>query len=77
MYNHILLNTLNINANDTTPELMDKIRSLGLVCKASRDENRIIVKYPMDKKRSNDEVIRKSRGIIIDVPTKQVICHLE
>jgi hypothetical protein len=75
MYNHILLNTLNINANDTTPELMDKIRSLGLVCKASRDENRIIVKYPMDKKRSNDEVIRKSRGIIIDVPSKQVICH--
>ena len=75
MYNHILLNTLNIDNNDTTSSIMEKIRSKGLVCKCDKDEQRIIVKYPMDKKRSNDEVIRKSRGIIIDVPSRQVICH--
>jgi hypothetical protein len=75
MYNHILLNTLNISDNDTTTTIMEKIRNLGLVCKADKDERRIIVKYPMDKRRSNDDVIRKSRGIIIDVPSRQVICH--
>jgi hypothetical protein len=75
MYNHILLNTLNINDNDTTDSIMEKIRNTGLVCKADKDATRIIVKYPMDKKRSSDDMIRKSRGIIIDVPTRQVICH--
>jgi hypothetical protein len=75
MYNHILLNTLNINDNDDTNTIMEKIRNLGLVCKSNKELTRLVVKYPIDKRRSNDELIRKSRGIIIDVPKKQVICH--
>jgi hypothetical protein len=77
MYNHILLNKIfeNNNVNFTSDDILNNIKNLGLVCKANNDNNRIIVKYPMDLRFSNDDVIRKSRGIIIDIPSKSVICH--
>ena len=75
MYNHILLNTINIETCENVQQVTDRIKELGLICKTDSTQTRIIVKYPQEKRNSSEDVIRKSRGIIIDFPSKSVICH--
>jgi hypothetical protein len=75
MYNHILLNTINIETCENAQQVSDRIKELGLVCKTDTTQTRVIVKYPPEKRFSTVDHIRKSRGIIIDFPTKSVICH--
>ena len=46
MYNHILLNTINIETCENVQQVIDRIKELGLICKTDSTQTRIILMYP-------------------------------
>lgn len=71
---HPLLESIQINQRETATEMKDAIEERGLLVKYDDDYNKLIVKYPDTMRHSTDDVIRKSRGIIIDIATKRIVC---
>tara|TARA_B100001094_G_C18090759_1_gene750286 strand:- start:187 stop:1317 length:1131 start_codon:yes stop_codon:yes gene_type:complete len=68
---HPLLLQIDINNCNNIHDAYNRILNLGLNAKI-HDTN-IIVKYPKNKKYSEDDYILKSRGIIIDFTNKAII----
>tara|TARA_Y100000389_G_scaffold204081_1_gene254878 strand:- start:10489 stop:11613 length:1125 start_codon:yes stop_codon:yes gene_type:complete len=68
---HPLLSKIDINNIHNIDSAVESIKKLGLKCKVHNDS--IIVKYPKNFKFSNDNYVRKSRGIIIDFTNKKII----
>ena len=68
---HPLLLQIDINNCNNIHDAYNRILNLGLNAKI-HDTN-IIVKYPKNKKYSEEDYILKSRGIIIDFTNKAII----
>ena len=61
---HPLLTKIDIDNITSIDSAVENIKRLGLKSKIHNDT--IIVKYPKNLRKSEDDYIRKSRGIIID-----------
>lgn len=72
---HPLLEAIRIQElGENIDTIKQSIESRGLTVKYDEPYKRFVVKYPESLKLSNDAVIRKSRGIIIDPIRQQVVC---
>jgi hypothetical protein len=70
---HPLVHKLNLNKQsaDSSDTICEKVEKLGLQVK--KLGNLAIVKYPKEQKFSKDNVIRCSRGLILDLDNKNIV----
>ena len=68
---HPLLTKIDIDNITSIDSAVENIKRLGLKSKIHNDT--IIVKYPKNLRKSEDDYIRKSRGIIIDFTNKRIL----